>query len=91
LQFPRLGLAIDALMRAYDHVVLDTGTAADLPTTLITGNAHAVIVPDPAITPTARIKMREQLMDSGFEDATILSAAAPVEDIGPAGERIAAA
>lgn len=91
LQFPRLGLAIDALMRAYDHVVLDTGTAADLPTTLITGNAHAVIIPDPAITLAARVKMREQLMDSGFEDATILSAAAPVEDIGPAGERIAAA
>jgi Mrp family chromosome partitioning ATPase len=91
LQFPRLGLAIDALARAYDHVVLDTGTAADLPTALIARNAHAVIIPDPAITPAARAAMRDQLVEAGFADVTILTAAAQKSAIDPAGERIAAA
>ncbi|WP_458760790.1 GumC family protein [Afipia sp. TerB] len=91
LQFPRLGLAIDALMRAYDHVVLDAGTAIDLPTALIAQNAHAVIVPDPAITPAARAAMRDQLIEVGFAGVTILNGAAQDPELGPAGERIAAA
>lgn len=91
LQFPRLGLAIDALMRAYDHVVLDAGTAVDLPTALIAQNAHAVIIPDPAITPAARAAMRDQLIEAGFADVTILNGAAQDPEIGAAGERIAAA
>jgi uncharacterized protein involved in exopolysaccharide biosynthesis len=91
LQFPRLGLAIDALTRAYDHVVLDAGTAADLPTSLIAQNAHAVIVPDPAITPAARAAMRDQLAEAGFADVTILTGAVQEAAIGPAGERTAAA
>jgi Mrp family chromosome partitioning ATPase len=91
LQFPRLGLAIDALARAYDHVVLDAGTATDLPTSLIAQNAQAVIVPDPAITPAARAAMRDQLVEAGFTDVTILTGAAQEAAIGPAGERIAAA
>lgn len=91
LQFPRLGLAIDALMRAYDHVVLDAGTAVDLPTALIAQNAHAVIIPDPTITPAARAAMRDQLIEAGFADVTILNGAAQDPEIGAAGERIAAA
>lgn len=91
LQFPRLGLAIDALTRAYDHVVLDAGTATDLPTTLIAQNAHAVIIPDPAITPAARAAMHDQLIEAGFSDVTILNGAAPDSEIDAAGERIAAA
>jgi uncharacterized protein involved in exopolysaccharide biosynthesis len=90
LQFPRLGLAIDALTRAYDHVVLDAGTAADLPTGLIAQNAHAVIIPDPAITPAARATMRDQLVEAGFLDVTILSGATRDQEMGE-GERIAAA
>ena len=34
LQSPRLTLAIDALLRVYDHVLLDAGTASDLPAEL---------------------------------------------------------
>ncbi len=90
LQFPRLGLAIDALTRAYDHVVLDAGTAADLPTGLIAQNAHAVIIPDPAMTPAARATMRDQLVEAGFLDVTILSGATRDQEMGE-GERIAAA
>ncbi len=36
LQSPRLTLAIDALLRVYDHVLLDAGTASDLPAELLT-------------------------------------------------------
>ena len=36
LQSPRLTLAIDALLRVYDHVLLDAGLASDLPAELLT-------------------------------------------------------
>ena len=36
LQSPRLTLAIDALLRVYDHVLLDAGSASDLPAELLT-------------------------------------------------------
>ena len=46
MQSPRLTLAIDALLRVYDHVLLDAGTASDLPAELLTRGARAVVVPD---------------------------------------------
>ena len=46
LQSPRLTLAIDALLRVYDHVLLDAGTASDLPAELLTSQARAVVVPE---------------------------------------------
>ncbi len=91
LQLPRLNLAIDALLRAYDHVVLDAGTASDLPATLIASQAHAIIIPDPSITAAARDTMRSQLLASGFVDVTVLKSPAQAADIGVPGERIAAA
>lgn len=91
LQSPRLGMAIDALLRAYDHVVLDTGTAAGLPSALIAPQAHAVIVPSPGIDADARTAMRDQLLASGFVAVTILNGTAVSAEIGAAGERVAAA
>ena len=46
LQSPRLTLAIDALLRVYDHVLLDAGAASDLPAELLTSQARAVVVPE---------------------------------------------
>ena len=46
LQSPRLTMAIDALLRVYDHVLLDAGLASDLPAELLTTHARAVLVPD---------------------------------------------
>lgn len=93
LQSPRLGLAIDALLRAYDHVVLDAGTASDLPPALIAAHAHAVIVPSPDITAPARATMHEQLLATGFVAATILRTRVPAAAPQPVAmdERIAAA
>jgi uncharacterized protein involved in exopolysaccharide biosynthesis len=77
LQSPRLSLAIDALSRAYDYVLLDAGTAADLPASLLASDAYAVVIPDPAMDGAARALMCEQLLATGFVGVTMLSG--PVE------------
>ena len=61
LQSPRLTLAIDALLRVYDHVVLDAGTTSELPAELLTAQARAVVVPDASMSPEARTLMCDQL------------------------------
>ncbi|MCK1391045.1 exopolysaccharide transport family protein [Bradyrhizobium sp. 1] len=73
LQSPRVTLAIDALLRAYDHVLLDAGSASDLPAELLTANARAVVVPDASMEPDARTLMCEQLSAVGFSEVTMLS------------------
>jgi polysaccharide biosynthesis transport protein len=75
LQLPRLTLALDALLRVYDHVLLDAGTASDLPAELLTANARAVVVPDAAMEQDARALMSDQLRAVGFSDVTMLSGA----------------
>ncbi len=72
LQSPRVTLAVDALLRAYDHVLLDAGSASDLPAELLTANARAVVVPDASMTPDARTLMCEQLSAVGFSEVTML-------------------
>lgn len=91
LQLPRITLAIDALSRAYDYVVLDAGTATYLPANVIAAQAHAVIIPDPAITAAARDMMKRQLLASGFIGVTILAAPPSAMALGMPGERSVAA
>ncbi|MGJ5079005.1 GumC family protein [Bradyrhizobium sp. HKCCYLS3013] len=74
LQSPRLALAIDALLRVYDHVLLDAGNASDLPAELLTAGARAVVVPDPNMAAEARSQMSEQLREVGFGAVTMLKA-----------------
>ncbi|MBH5369935.1 GumC family protein [Bradyrhizobium glycinis] len=73
LQSPRVALAIDALLRAYDHVLIDAGSASDLPAELLTAHARAVVVPDAAMAPDARAQMSEQLRAVGFSEVAMLS------------------
>jgi uncharacterized protein involved in exopolysaccharide biosynthesis/Mrp family chromosome partitioning ATPase len=89
LQSPRLRLALDALLRVYDHVLLDAGTATDLPARLLTENARAILVPDPSMSPEARTRMREQLQAIGFGSVTTLSRPSQPSDI-QTGPRVAA-
>ncbi|MEH2514363.1 succinoglycan biosynthesis transport protein ExoP [Nitrobacteraceae bacterium AZCC 1564] len=91
LQLPRVNLAIDALLRAYDHVVLDAGTASNLPATLIASQAHAIIIPDPNMAAQACETMRGQLLATGFVGVTILKAAVQSADVAASSDRIAAA
>jgi polysaccharide biosynthesis transport protein len=91
LQSPRLTLAIDALQRVYDHVLLDAGTASDLPAELLTANARAVVVPEPSMEQEARALMCDQLEAVGFSEVTMLSRpAAASNDVEP-GPHVAAA
>jgi hypothetical protein len=91
LQSPRLALALDALLRVYDHVLLDAGTASDLPADLLTSNARAVVVPDASMNAEARKLMAEQLRDVGFSDVTMLSKPSQPADIVELGRRVVAA
>jgi uncharacterized protein involved in exopolysaccharide biosynthesis len=79
LTSPRVVMAIDALMQTYDHVVLDAGTAVDLPSSLIASQAHAVILPAPGLPEAARATMRAQLLASGFVAVSILNPASANE------------
>jgi len=92
LQSPRLALAIDALLRVYDHVLLDAGTASDLPAELLTAQARAVVVPDPSMTADARTSMCDQLRAAGcFTELTLLSKPLQPSDATEAGARVVAA
>jgi len=91
LQSPRLGLAIDALLRVYDHVLLDAGTASDLPAELLTAQAQAVVVPDASMVADARTLMRDQLRAVGFSEVTMLSKPALPSDAVDPGPRVVAA
>jgi succinoglycan biosynthesis transport protein ExoP len=91
LQSPRLTIALDALMRVYDHVLLDAGTASDLPAALLTTSACAVVVPDSTMDAQARTLMSEQLKAVGFSDVTMLSKPSLPADVIAAGARVAAA
>jgi succinoglycan biosynthesis transport protein ExoP len=90
LQSPRLTLAIDALLRVYDHVLLDVGTASDLPAELLTANGRAVVVPDASMEPDARALMCEQLKAVGFSEVTMLSGQVAPSNAEPAPRVVAA-
>jgi Mrp family chromosome partitioning ATPase/capsular polysaccharide biosynthesis protein len=91
LQSPRLTLAIDALLRVYDHVLLDAGTASDLPAELLTARARAVVVPDASMAAEARTLMCDQLEAVGFSEVTMLSAPVQPSDAVEPGPRVVAA
>src|SRR5258705_7066303 len=91
LQSPRLMLAIDALLRVYDHVLLDAGAASDLPAEVLTAQARAVVVPDASMQQDARILMCEQFTAVGFSEVTMLSKACQPLDAVEVGPRVVAA
>ena len=91
LQSPRLTLAIDALLRVYDHVLLDAGTASDLPAELLTSQARAVVVPEASMAPDARALMCDQLRAVGFAEVTMLSKPCQTSDAVEPGPRVVAA
>jgi uncharacterized protein involved in exopolysaccharide biosynthesis/Mrp family chromosome partitioning ATPase len=91
LQSPRLTLAIDALLRVYDHVLLDAGTASDRPAELLTTNARAVVVPEASMDADARALMCEQLRSVGFGDVAMLSEPVQPSNAAEPGPRVVAA
>jgi polysaccharide biosynthesis transport protein len=90
LQSPRLTLAIDALLRVYDHVLLDAGSGPELPAELLTAQGRAVVVPDAAMAADARARMCDQLKAAGFSDVRMLSTPLHSSDSVEPGPRVAA-
>ena len=92
LQSPRLTLAIDALLRVYDHVLLDAGAASDLPAELLTAQARA---PWWCRTPRwprmPATLMCDQLRAVGFSEVTMLSKPCQPSDAVEPGPRVVAA
>ncbi len=76
LQSPRLIMALDALLRVYDHVLLDAGTAADLPAGMLTAQARAIVVPEASMGMEARARMADELRAVGFGDVRMLRSVA---------------
>jgi polysaccharide biosynthesis transport protein len=91
LQSPRLTLAIDALLRVYDYVLLDAGTATDLSAELLTAQARAVVLPDASMADEARTLMCDQLKAVGFTEVTMLSKPSEPSNAIEHGQRMAAA
>lgn len=89
LQSPRLLMALDALLRVYDHVLLDAGTAADLPAGMLTAEARAIVVPEAGMAMDARARMADELRAVGFSDVRMLRSVADVSN--GDGNRVAAA
>jgi tyrosine-protein kinase Etk/Wzc len=91
LQSPRLTLAIDAMLRVYEHVLLDAGTASDLPAELLTTQARAVVVPDASMPDDARTVMADELKAVGFSEVAMLSGPSLPSDAVDPGPRVVAA
>ncbi len=90
LQSPRLTMTIDALMRVYDHVVLDAGSLDNIPEQLVTSNAHAVLIAA-GLDSQSREIVRKELLAAGFRGVTMLDAALDPSQLGQPGGRMAAA
>jgi polysaccharide biosynthesis transport protein len=89
-QSPRVTMTVDALMRVYDHVVLDAGSLDDIPEQLVATNAHAVLIAA-GLDPQTREVVRNELFGAGFRGVTMLDAAADPSQLGQHGGRMVAA
>ena len=75
---PMLATVIEALVRSYDHVVIDVGSAADIAVERFAPLAtRAVLVAADPANPATRAA-RERLMMAGFADVTLLAGAPQV-------------
>jgi polysaccharide biosynthesis transport protein len=80
----RIGVALDALARTYDHVVIDAGTASDpLPEPLLRGTPRAVLVVA-GVPHEAALAARDRLRVAGFAEVALVGAPPPAAVAEPA-------
>jgi polysaccharide biosynthesis transport protein len=76
LSSPGVGPSFDALARSYDYVVVNAGAIADPEIEAVSEIApHCVLVAETAAT-SATLSARERLLAAGFDDVTVIVAAA---------------
>jgi exopolysaccharide transport family protein len=76
----RLGIAIDALSRTYDHVVIDAGAAPQVPAERIARLAPCGVLVANGLTQVNADAMRDHLANAGFSDIAVFAGTAPALD-----------
>jgi uncharacterized protein involved in exopolysaccharide biosynthesis/Mrp family chromosome partitioning ATPase len=76
----RLTIAIDALSRTYDHVVINAGPAAQLASERIARLASCALLVATGIAPADTEALRDQLANAGFGDVAVFTGMAPELD-----------
>jgi uncharacterized protein involved in exopolysaccharide biosynthesis/Mrp family chromosome partitioning ATPase len=76
----RLGIAMDALSRSYDHVVIDAGATPYAPADRIARIASCGVLVVGNVTQEAANTMRDHLATAGFSDIALFTGTAPALD-----------
>jgi succinoglycan biosynthesis transport protein ExoP len=72
LSSPRLVMALDALARTYDHVVIDAGAVPEMTVEPFARMAPRAVLVTTDLTHPSTIAARERLVAAGFTDVTLL-------------------
>lgn len=86
----QLSIAIEALGRSYDHVVLDAGTAGEASFERIAMLAPRAVLVAPELDNPETALAREQLLKAGFVNVSVLVNAPRGPEIGATGAKAAA-
>ncbi len=76
----RLVMAIDALMNAYDHIVIDVGAVADAPVERIARLAPCGLLVAGKVSEADANETRERLLKAGFGDIAVFTGTPPALD-----------
>jgi len=73
MQSERLSIAVEALARSYDHVIIDAGAAADLPLDRFASLAPRAVLVATDLGNAAAAVMREHLLEAGFVNVSVVA------------------
>jgi Mrp family chromosome partitioning ATPase len=77
----RLAVAIDALARTYDHVIIDAGAAPGVPADRIARLAPCAVLVAGGVATASTDAVRAHLAASGFEDIAVFDGTVPALDV----------
>jgi uncharacterized protein involved in exopolysaccharide biosynthesis len=87
---PRVATVLDALARAYDHVVIDAGTLPDVAPDRLARLAPRAVLVVGEDTDEAAEAARKQLVAAGFAEVTVIAGAPGAGEVADDGPRAAA-
>jgi Mrp family chromosome partitioning ATPase len=84
MESERLSLAIEALARSYDHVVVDAGAADAVPLERFAVLGPRAVLVTAELDNAATALVRERLLKAGFANVSVLAQAPPAPDMAAA-------
>jgi Mrp family chromosome partitioning ATPase len=84
MESERLSVAIEALARSYDHVVIDAGAADAVPLERFAVLGPRAVLVAAELDNPATALVRERLLKAGFANVSVLAQAPPGPDMGAA-------